>query len=221
LKPNWSLTKFAIFAVVISALAIAAGFAIDVKAFAGNLLGETAGVLLGALLVVLIVDRAVENDRTARWGLVAEQTQDTLRLVVIRTGMDVYLALPAPRPAKADPYTLGHTGDDMQLSQSLRHLAEIVGTRPNEWSEDELVAKVRGHLQVVRGGVLPQLLAIGTQDLIARLTTLEMALQELENTAWLEHQFGGLGQFGEDLANLVNALADVSEELAHFSSSSA
>jgi hypothetical protein len=213
LHVNWSLRKFAAVALVISALVIGAGFAIDAPAFAGNLLGEAAGVLLGTLLVVLIVDRAVENDRSRRWDLVAEQTLGTLRLVVIRAGMDVYLALPAPRPPEADPYTLGHTDDGEHLTKSLRRLAETVRGDTAALDEDDLVAKVKDHLQVVRGGVLPQLLVIGTQDLIARLTTLETAFQELENTAWLEQRFEGLGQFNGDLANLVDALAGVSEEL--------
>jgi hypothetical protein len=213
LRLDWSLKKLAVFAVVVSAVATVAGFAIDVEAFAGNLLAETAGILLGAVLAVLIVDRAVEHDRARRWSLVADQTLATLRLVVIRAAMDVYMSLPAPRPSDADPYTFGHAGGEGQLTTSLHRLADTVRADAGRLDEEALVSKIRDHLQVVRGGVLPQLLAIGRQDLIARLTTLEMAFQNLENTAWLEQRFGGLNQFHEDLGELLEGLAGVSEEV--------
>lgn len=213
MRLDWSLKNLAVFAVVVSAVATVVGFAIDVEAFAGNLLAETAGILLGAVLAVLIVDRAVEHDRARRWSLVADQTLATLRLVVIRAAMDVYMSLAAPRPSDADPYTLGHAGGEGQLTASLHRLADTVRADASRLDEEALVSKIRDHLQVVRGGVLPQLLAIGRQDLIARLTTLEMAFQNLENTAWLERRFGGLNQFHEDLGELLEGLAGVSEEI--------
>jgi hypothetical protein len=210
---NLSLKRLAVIAIAISAVAIGLGLLIDFDGFVDNLLAETAGILLGAVLAVRIIDRAVDHDRARRWELVAVQTLDTLRFVVIRAGMDVYLLLPAPRPGDADPYIFGNADDGRMLPKSLHKLADVVRAEMPLLDEGEIVRKLKDHLQVVRGGVLPQLLAIGTHDLIARLATLEATFQELENTAWLEQRFGGLNQFNQELADLVSALAGVSEEI--------
>jgi len=200
-------------AVVVAAAAMAVGFVIDAKNFAGNLLAEIAGVLIGVVLAVLIVDRAVERDRARRWNLVSEQTLSTLRFVILRAGMDVYLSLPAPRPPDADPYTRGQFGEEGGLTNSLGELAGVVRATPELDNEEELVDKLKSHLEVIRSGVLPQLLAVGTHELIARLSAVEAAFQDLDHTVWLELRFGGLNEFHTELAKVLNTLSGVSAQL--------
>lgn len=200
-------------AITVALAATAGGFMLDAKGFGGNLLAEIVGILMAAVLAVLIIDRAVERDRARRWDLVSQQTLSTLRFVVLRAGMDVYLSLPAPRPPNADPYTLGQLGEEGGLTDALKELSGVVRTADGIGVDDELVIVLKGHLEVVRGGVLPQLLAIGTHDLIARLSTVEAAFQDLEQTAWLEQRFTGLNQFHSELAGFIDALAGVSEQI--------
>jgi hypothetical protein len=194
-------------------MALLVGFTIDAKGFAGNLLAEIAGVLVSVLLAVFIVEKAVERERSRRWDLVAEQTASMLRFAVIRVGSHVYLRLPAPRSSASDPYTLGLLGDK-QLSGALSQLAEDVRKEPELGSDKEgFVAGLRPHLEFIRAGIMPQLLAIGKHDLIALLAAVESAFQNLEHTLWLEARFGGPDQFQTDAATLVDALANVSRAI--------
>lgn len=197
----------------LAVVAMSAGFIIDAKSFAGNLLAEIAGVLTGGVLAVLIIDRAIERDRARRWDLVSEQALGTLRFVILRAGMDIYLSLPAPRPPSADPYTRGELEDKRGLTDALHELATVVRATPALGNEEELVDRLKGHLEVVHGGVLPQLLVIGTHELIARLSAVEGAFQDLEHAVWLELRFGGLDQFHIELAKVLDALANVSKQI--------
>jgi hypothetical protein len=207
-----SLKTIASIATLVTLAALIVGFMLDAKGFAGNLLAEVAGVLVSVLLAIFIVEKLVERERSRRWDLVSAETTTTLRFAVIRAGHHLYLRLPSPRPAAADPYTLGLFGEN-RLAGALRLLAERIEETPDLGTGEDLVAAVRPHLELMRGGVMPQLLAIGEHDLIARLAALESAFQELEHTVWLQDRLGQLRQFHPAAAALVNALAEVSESI--------
>lgn len=208
-----SLKKFTKFALAATTVVLVVGFALDAKGFSGNLLAEIAGVLVSVLLAVFIVEKAVERERSRRWDLVAEQTTSMLRFAVIRAGTNVYLQLPAPRSAAADPYTLGLLGDK-QLSAALSQLAEEMRKEPELGTGKEgFVAGLQPHIEFIRAGVMPQLLAIGKHDLIARLAAVESTFQNLEHTLWLEERFGGPDQFHVDAAALIEALANLSRAI--------
>ncbi|HEX5609818.1 MAG TPA: hypothetical protein VFX45_06980 [Solirubrobacterales bacterium] len=196
-------------AAFLSAAALLLGFALDPRAFLGNLLAEVVGVLVSVLLAVLVVERIIERERLRRWDLVSEQTTLTLRFAIIRAGVHVYLRLPAPRDPDADPYTLGLLQDNL-LTSALDRLATAT-RKQNLPGIADLVSLLSPQMQLIRSGVMPQLLAIGNHNLIARLAALESAFQDLEHTAWMTEQFGGLAQTPDDVAGLVEAMARVSE----------
>lgn len=209
LSEYFSLKAIAVVAATVVVVALVAGFLLDAEGFLGNLLAEIVGVLVSVLLAIFIVERIVERERAKRWDLVSGETITTLRFAVIRAGQHVYLLLPPPRDPNADPYTLGLLQRD-QLTDALRQLAENI--RSSQLSiEDEVAAGLRPHMEFIRGSVMPQLLAIGTHDLIARLAALESAFQDLQHTVWLAHQFGHLRKSPAIVANLIQALAGVSE----------
>jgi hypothetical protein len=205
---RFSLKTIAAVATLVAVAALIAGFLLDTEGFLGNLLAETVGVLLSVLLAIFIVERVVERERAKRWDLVSDETITTLRFAVIRAGQHVYLLLPAPRDPDADPYTLGLLQRD-QLTAALRQLAKNIGQSQLR-IEDEVAGGLRPHMEFIRGSVMPQLLAIGTHDLIARLAALESTFQDLEHTVWLAHQFGHLRKSSTIVANLIDALAGVS-----------
>src|SRR4051794_15661195 len=91
-------------------VALAVGFALDYKGFAGNLLAEVAGMLGSVLLAVLVIDALVERDRAQRWALVADETLEALRFALERATMPFFLRLPAPRPAMANPTSMALAG---------------------------------------------------------------------------------------------------------------
>ena len=195
-----------------------AGVCVDEAGFAGNLLAEIVGVFAGLLVVVFVVDRVVERERSRRWDLVSEKTLHTLRFVIIRAGSEIYLTLPAPRAPSADPYTLGLVGENA-LTGALRNLSEKVREQPEpddrhrEDRENQVLDGLGKHLALLRGGVMPQLLVVGEHDLVARLAALDGAFQDLEHNVWLEDRFGGLNQFQASVATVVDRLADLSEAI--------
>jgi hypothetical protein len=203
--------KAAVGAALVSTVALLVGFALDPEAFLGNLLAEIFGVLVSVLLAILVVERIIERERLRRWNLVSEQTTLTLRFAIIRAGVHIYLRLPAPRDPEADPHTLGLLRDK-SLAYALDRLA--AGVRKEHIPKiAELVTNLGPQMQLIRSGVMPQLIAIGNHHLIARLAALESAFQDLEHTAWMTEQFGGLAQTPDDVAGLVEAMARVSEEI--------
>lgn len=200
----------AVGAALLSVVAVLVGVAMDPEAFVGNLLAETVGVLVSVLVAVLVVERIIERERLRRWDLVSEQTTRTLRFALIRASVHVYLRLRPPRDPEADPHTLGLL--DERLTSALRRLAAAVRKQPVA-DVVGLVTLLGPQMQLIRSGVMPQLLAIGDHSLIARLTALESAFQDLEHTAWMTEQFGGLAQASDDLGRLVEAMARVSEAI--------
>ncbi len=194
-------------ALLIVLLAVGTGFMLDARGFAGNLLSEVAGILIGVLLTVFVIDALIARERTRRWRLVSTETLATLRFAVIRAGLEIYLLLPAPRPPRADPFTSSLSGRDA-LADSLRALGDAIKNATSELDPD-IAARLRPHLGVLRDGVMPRLLTIGEHDLIARLAALEGAVQELEYTVWLDGRFGNSGGLALSLASVAETLADV------------
>lgn len=214
-----SMKVLLVLSVMVAAAAIVTGFMLDAAGFAGNLLAEVAGLLLGVLLAVLIVDVLIERERARRWDLVAAETETNLRLAMIRAGLDVYLLLPVPRPPAADPYTMSQAGPH-GLSEALRALADAVRAEPSLQRDSgatggpeplAVVEALKPHLELIRTAVMPRLIAVGEHDLIARLAFLEGAYQELEHSAWMADRFGGWTQLAVDLGKVIDALSDVSE----------
>jgi len=197
---------------VVILLALIGGFALDAKGFADHLLAELVGVFGGALLAVFVVDVLVDRERTRRWDLVASETTAALRFAVIRAGLSIYLLLPAPRPSKADPYTMG-LGDDDALAGALSALAELLRDSRAHTRPADAVEGLRPHLALVRDGLMPRFLTIGQHDLVARLAALEGSFQELEHAAWLDERFSSMPEPGREVADVVDALARVAEAL--------
>jgi len=212
LLDRFSLRAITTATALIAVVVLAGGFAFDSKGFFGNLLAEVVGVLGSVLLAILIVERVIERERAKRWDLVADETIATLRSAVIRASHRVYLLLPPPRDPNADPYTLGLLQQN-QLTAALRQLAQQIRRHPSLAIEDKVSTDLQPQLELIRGSVMPQLLAIGKHDLVARLAAVESAFQDLLHTTWLAHQFGHLRQAPEKVADLVDALAGVSEAI--------
>jgi hypothetical protein len=208
-----SLKTLAILALPVAAICLLIGFCLDSDGFAGNLLAEVVGVLASVLLAVFVVERAVEQDRANRWGLVSAETTTTLRLTVVRAAHFIYLMLPVPRPPNADPYTIGLLVEG-RLPQTLQLLAHQVREGQINAAGSDVVAGLEDYMALIRSGVMPQLLAIGERELVATLSALENAFQELVHAVWLEDRFGPTTGIQPATAELVEALAEVSAVIA-------
>lgn len=196
----------------VAVISLGVGLTIDVNGFVENLLAELIGVLLSILLALLIVDRVVEREQARRWDLVSGEILQMLRFALMRAGVDVYLRLPAPRPADADPYTMGLAGEGL-LAGAMSKLAARVRKQPRGFVDDDSIDLIRPHLELVRSGVMPQLLAMGKRDLIARLAAVDNAFQDLEHTAWLEERFGSLDQLNESMGDLLEMMGKAVGEI--------
>ena len=196
-------------AVAVFGGALIPGFALDVKAFGQHLIAELVGLLASIVVAVFIVDVLVERERARRWELVAAETTASLRFAIIRAALDVYLLLPAPRPTAADPFTMSETGTG-SLAAALSTLAGSI-EMAGEIRLGDALSALRPHLAIVRNAIMPRLLTIGQHELIARVAVLERKLHDLEYTVWLEQRFGNLPDTKRELAEVLVALAHVSE----------
>jgi hypothetical protein len=178
-------------AVALAVAAMAAGFVLDAKGFAGNALSELVGAIFSVLLAVFVVDRLVDRERRRRWELVAEETIRTLRFAFTRVGLTLYLQLPAPRPPGTDPYIAAIAGVP-QLARALEDLGVYLNDiddaalgDPAEW-----LPEVEEQVRLARDGVMPRILTLGDADLAAALSTVEGKLQDLLHAVWLDKRFG-------------------------------
>jgi hypothetical protein len=212
LPEHQPLKTFAIGGGILVASALLVGFLIDAEGFLGNLLAEVVGLVVGILIALFVIEKAVEADRNRRWESVSEQTLKTLRLVVIRAGMDIYLQLPAPRSSAADPYSMGMAGDAM-LSGALERLAELVRAEHSIADGESIEADLAAHLEVIRTAVTPSLLALDKPLLIAPIMAVEGAVLDLAHANWLYARFGGPNQVPEELSKVVAALAAIADAI--------
>jgi hypothetical protein len=161
-----------LFAVACSILAISLGIGLwlDTGGFAGNLLAELAGVVVGTIIAVLVVERLLDQDRRARWSLVEEQTIRTLRFALTKAAMPLYMALPTPRPPNADPVTMDEAG---LLGKALTNLSVALGDDLPEGFKPaplrETLASVDPHVVFIRDSVMPRLLTVGPDHRLRRL----------------------------------------------------
>jgi len=174
-----------------SAGAIVVGLCLDSKGFVGNLLAEVAGLLLGALLAVLVVDRLLERSRDSAWKLVADGTIRTLEFALVKAALPQYLRLPAPRPPTGDPVSMDGAGE---LGRAMAVIAAET-RKDGAWELPVQPARVltefAPHLHVIREVVLPRLLMIGTEpDLVRRIIELEEEYENLDYEVLLDAQFG-------------------------------
>jgi hypothetical protein len=191
-----------------AATALAAGFWIDPKGFAGNALAEFAGMIASILVALFVVDTLVAADQRRRWSEVAEGTLGTLENAVVQASLHVYLLLPPPRPPSADPFTMSHAG---QLEVGLRELATAVAKEPGIGEDPRDVAQVLGPpVRTISEVVISRLLQInGEPELVRPLVDVERAMQTLDYDVELFERFGlPEGAFAADVAVFIGALAD-------------
>ena len=197
-------------ATAVGLAALSAGFLIDFKGFAGNVLAELAGLLFSALVAVLVVDRLVEGDRRRRWRLVSDETLRTFQDALVRAGLEMYLRLEAPRPSPADPYTMSMLGSEalgaafVELAAQMRSRSDSEIGEPDTW-----LPEVESHIRLIREGVMPRLLALGDAHVVAAAAGVEGALQDLLHAVWLAKRFGGehVARAAADLAEAMGAAA--------------
>jgi hypothetical protein len=186
--------------------ALAVGFKLDSKNFAGNALAELAGLILSVLVAVLIVDRLVAQDRRRRWDLVSTQTIDTLHFALTRSGLALYLRLPTPRPPTADPFTMGIAGPS-GLARALQDLAPYIRALDDSalGSPANWLPEVEEPIRLIREGLMPRLLAIGDPEVVAVASSVEGRFQDLLHAVWLSNRFGG-EQIASAAADLCEAM---------------
>lgn len=194
------------------ALCLAAGFWLDSSSFAGNVLAELAGVVVGVGVAVLVVERLVDQDRRARWRLVETQTIRTLRFALVKGALPLYLQLPAPRTPEADPFAMEEA--DM-LGEALQNLAAALREREDTGPERDLLRSlldsVGPHLDFVRDVIMQRLLTVGPDpELIKRLAVLDSTYENLDFDAWLEERFGSRAdQNTQRMAELADSMGEV------------
>ncbi len=200
-------------AAALAVVAAAGGFALDPKGFAGNILGEVIGVITSVLLAVFVLDRLVERDRRRRWSLVAEETLQTLRFALVRAGLAMYLRLPLPRPPTADPFTMQFGSTEaltlsfQSLGDHLRKLSDAEMGQPDLW-----LPVVEEQIRLIREGVMPRLIAIGDDNIVAAVSTVEGRYQDLNHAASLRERIGG-EHVSDAAAELCYALSRVVERI--------
>jgi hypothetical protein len=187
-------------------IALAAGFWLDAKGFAGNALAELAGMIASILVALLVVDRLVAAHQKRRWREVADGTLQTLENAIVQAALNVYLLLPAPRPPAADPFTMSQGN---HLAEGLSMLSAAL-TRDSRMLDDPrpVVLLLEPAMRSVSEVVMPRLLQIGGEpDLVRPLVEIERAMQTLDYDAELFARFGlPKGAFAEDLAIFIKAL---------------
>jgi hypothetical protein len=212
--PQWFLRA----CVGLAVLASAGGFLLDSKGFGTNLLADGVAFPTGVLVGALLIDRLIAVDRKRRWQLVADGTVETLRVAVVKTGMAIYMQLPAPRPPNADPMTMEAAGE---IDAALAHLSTALRAQRDDPRADagdlEAVGQtVVPHLRLIREVILPRLLLIGKEPPIVRpLVRLEQSLEHLDYDIWMSERFGlPSAALFEDLATIIDDMRDVMVVLA-------
>jgi uncharacterized membrane protein YphA (DoxX/SURF4 family) len=204
----------AIGAVLIVA-SVAAGFAIDPTSFALHMLSEVAGIFGGVLLGALYVDALLERERGKRWREVSASTAKTLRFTSVKAAQSIYMLLPAPRDADADPFL---ANEDGELARGLRCLEAAIDNEEFIVSGLDIdapaaLAMLEPRLRVIREVILPRLLAIGVVPmLVSALLAVESAQEMLDYNASMHWSFGTpSSMLMDDLKHVVGSLAVVAE----------
>jgi hypothetical protein len=200
-------------AATVALAAIVVGFLLDAKGFGDNALAGLAGMIFSILLAVFVVDRLLDEARARRWSLVSAETVETLQFSFVRAGLSLYLRLPAPRPAAADPYTMAIAGP-AELAGAL----QLLGTHLRKLSDDDLARddhwfppEIEQEMALVRDGVMPRLLILGEADLVGAVARVEGRFQNLLHGAFLAQRFGGqhvvtaAAEFCDAMGNAVAA----------------
>jgi hypothetical protein len=194
-------------AVAAALIAVAAGFWLDAKGFAGNALAELSGVIASILVALFVVERLLAAHQRRRWREVADGTLRTLENAIVQGSLDIYLLLPAPRPPAADPFTMSQAD---YLPDGLRMLSAAVA-KESAVGEDppHVVGLLAPPVRTISEVIISRLLQInGEPDLVRPLVDVERAMQTLDYNARLFERFGlPEGAFAADLAIFIDALA--------------
>jgi len=199
-------------AAIVVAVSAWAGFADDRHAFGLNLLAEGVATGIGLIVGLVIIDRIVEDDRRSRWQLVAVETESTLRFAVLRVALELYAALPAPRPGDADPLNMHNAG---ALPEGLGRLQELLrfwaGRTMNLQETEGLIFRMQSPMTRLRTDVTGRLLTLGQHpELVARLSDVEGAFDDVEFALARNRRLNlGPREVVERCADLVASLTEV------------
>lgn len=196
------------------AVALAIGFLLDWKGFAGNALAELAGIVASVLVALFFVDRFTKAERDARWASVAGATARTLEGAAVRASLRAFVQLPTPRPPHLDPRmaeTVGRLPHALvALAAALKEAGQTpLTTPPNDLRE--FVDAVRPSVRTITDVVLPRLLSLDVEPaLVELIVELEGVFGELEYDAWMQQTMEmPSSAFYNDASRLVEALGQI------------
>jgi hypothetical protein len=189
-----------------------AGFRLELGHFGSNLVAELAGVVASVVVAVLVIERLIDRDRRARWGLVEAQTLKTLRFTLVKGALPLYLHLHDPRPPEANPYGMYQSEP---LDEKLRNLAAALREREDKKLKPDplrpVLESIAPHINFIRDSVMQRLLTVGAEpELIRRLALLESTFEDLDFAAWLDENLNSRpGENAQRLGTLADSMRDV------------
>jgi hypothetical protein len=190
LDKRWYLTFS-----VITALLLGAGFLLDYRSFAGNVLSELAGIALSAMLAILIFERLANRERQRRWEGVRSQLTGALSSHLADIAFEVYAALPT-EVRQAQPNLMSAFFDREEMPSAVATVKNTVRANSEALvsggsNAGPVYDAVLPNLNRIRDALVPQFLQLGHDpDLVVNLSRLESVVRVWEGSLRLNQLYG-------------------------------
>ncbi|MCX7785144.1 MAG: hypothetical protein N2201_02805 [candidate division WOR-3 bacterium] len=184
---------FILVLIVLALVFIIIGFSLNVKDYAINILAEMAGLFIGVIVAVLLVDRLTENQRKRRWARVRELTHRTISHHLSNIILELFNHLPLSRCPEILAILENRDQPNLKVIDALNNITEQI---KNLLQDNKILMQpvidyyntIKWDVNQIRLDLIPRVMqSSDDQDLINALVEFDDKIQDIQ-TAMITHK---------------------------------
>lgn len=180
---------------VLALIFIVIGFLFDVKDYSINILAELAGLFIGIIVAILLVDRLTENQRKKRWARVRELTHRTIAHHLSNIILELFNHFPLPDQQIVATIVKNRDKPSSQIINTLNIIIEQIKHLLQENKISNLSAidyynAIKWDVSQIRLDLIPRVMQSSEdQNLIDALVEFDDTTQDVQTAVVTQKQF--------------------------------
>lgn len=180
---KFSQKYFVILCALLALIIIVTGLTIDFKGYLGNILAEIAGIFLGAIVVLLLVDRHTEYQQRKRWRKVRQLTHQVIASHLNNIIIEAFNHFPIKDHKPITAILDSRRRPSLDTLTAVNDLiVQLQQAKLSSESVIEYYTAIKWDINQIRQDLIPRVMqSSDDQDLINTLVDFDDTVQELQS----------------------------------------
>ncbi len=185
---------FILILLVLALFFIVAGFLLNVRDYAINILAEMAGLFIGVIVAVVLVDRLTENQRRKRWARVRELTHRTISHHLVNIMLELFNHFPLTNHRITATLLTSRDHLEPKMIEALNNIINqikdlLTANKITNQSAFDYYHAIKWDVNQIRFDLIPRVMqSSDNQNLIDTLVEFDDTIQDIQTALIMQNQ---------------------------------